>query len=608
MLRRPFWSLLVLVCLPLVAAADEPTLTHGPIVGKPEPTAMRVWCRTSRPTQFDVRYGTAAGKYEARVAGATTAEHDHAGWVQLADLKPNTVYHYRVFINDFAQGLPGKFRTLPSADDFRHPELNPRGLFNFRFQFASCANQNPGHGIGPTLPTYDTLLRDWKDRVNFTIMNGDWLYEELRDYPAEAWRLAHGVAPDAVPRTVTLAPTIVGVWENYRLYLERGVNLSAWHRQVPGMFTFDDHEIVNDIWGAGSAGYRHRRAVFRDIGVQAWYDYLGWANPTEYRAPIRFGRAKLTKGSDLLVDASADFTTLKLPEMANLHVHWGTPTAGINEIRYDDDSGVPNSKVYDIVEVVDAHTLRISPAAVADGVDAYSVGRRNYGRFRVANCDFFLLDTRSHRDMHDIRHRDKPGLSILGKQQHEWLVHAMQTSDADFFFVVSSVPFMIPHIGAGGFEFDELNKDESWTVFLDEREKLIKFWESLERPVFVMTGDLHNSFAIKISDRVWEFCSGPHNSVNHIPKNDEDDRPPTGPYTFGGRTCDIHWSSYLLSDLPRMERLYPFFLIVQVNNVFNTPQKLGDQRWMAYPQPQVVLQYYDGRTGELQYAESVTRR
>jgi len=592
----------------LVAAADEPMLTHGPMVGKPEPTAMRIWCRTSRPTKFDVRYGTVSEKYEGRVEGETTAEHDHAGWVQLADLKPNTVYHYRVFINDFPQGLAGTFRTMPSGDDYRHPELNPRGLFNFRFQFASCANQNPGSGIGPTLPTYDTLLRDWKDRVNFTIMNGDWLYEERRDYPAEAWRLAHGVAPDAVPHTVELAPSIVGVWENYRLYLERGVNLSAWHRQVPGLFTFDDHELLNDIWGCGTAGFRHRRTVFRDVGTQAWYDYLGWANPTEHDVPIRISRAKLTKGSDLLVDESADFSMLKLPDAANLHVHWGTPNAGINDIRLDDDSGVPNSKVYDLVEVVDAHTLRISPPAVADGNDVYSIGRRNYGRFRVANCEFFLLDTRSHRDLHDIRHRDKPGISIIGKQQREWLTEAMQTSDADFFFVVSSVPFMIPHIGGGGADFDEQNKDESWTVFLDERETLIKFWESLERPVFVLTGDLHNSFAIKISDRVWEFCSGPHNSVNHVPKNDEDDRPPTGPYTFGGRTCDIHWSSYLLPDLPRMERLYPFFLIVQVNNVFNTPLKLGDERWMAFPQPQVILQYYDGRTGELQYAESVTKR
>lgn len=35
---------------------------------------------------------------------------------------------------------------------------------------------------------------------------------------------------------------------------------------------------------------------------------------------------------------------------------------------------------------------------------------------------------------------------------------------------------------------------------------LIKFWESLNKPVIVMTGDLHNSFAVKVTDKVWELA------------------------------------------------------------------------------------------------------
>ena len=247
------------------------------------------------------------------------------------------------------------------------------------------------------------------------------------------------------------------------------------------------------------------------------------------------------------------------------------------------------------------------PAKVSDDVP-YSIGRTSYGKFRVSNSEFYLIDTRGDRDMHDISQRDKPGISLLGKNQRQWLVESMQSSDADFFFVVSTVPFMIPHSGAGGFEADFANKEEAWTGFFDEREALIEFWETLERPVFVMTGDLHNSFAIKITDRIWEFCCGPHNSVNHVPELDESNRPATGKFKFGPRECDIRWSSYILPDLPRLERLYPHFAVVQVNNVFNMPQTLGGNRWVAYPDPQVVFQYYDGRTGELDYAESVTNR
>jgi len=45
---------------------------------------------------------------------------------------------------------------------------------------------------------------------------------------------------------------------------------------------------------------------------------------------------------------------------------------------------------------------------------------------------------------------------------------------------------------------------------------------------------------------------------------------------------------------------------VQINNVFNQPKKLGDKRWVAYPHPQIIFQYFDGKTGELDYAEAIS--
>lgn len=590
---------------PVHAERDPIRLTHGPMLGNPTAHSVAVWGRTSDPGEFTVHYGVASESLDQESVPATTAiEHDNTGVAELTDLQPDTQYEYQVWVNGRPHGLPGRFRTLPSAETTRNAEYNPDGLFNFRFQIGSCANQNPLHGIGHRTPTYETLNRDWADRVHFHIMNGDWLYEEKREFPPEAWRLIQGI--DEFPLSVQIMPTIVGVWENYKLYLDRGVDLAKWHRHVPSFFTFDDHELVNDIWGSSEAGKRHRRTVFRDIGTRAWYDYLGWANPTEHDHPVHFGQATLKAGSDILFDAETDFTQLPLDEMLNLHVHWGTASAGVNDFRYDNDEGNENSYVYDIVEVIDAHSLRLHMPAKTDDQVNYSIGRRSYGKFRVANCEFFLLDTRGDRDMHDVRQRDKPGVSMLGKPQREWLLASMRDSDADFFFVISSVPFMIPHTGAGGVESDAENKEEAWTGFFDEREKLIAAWKELDKKVFVMTGDLHNSFAVKVTDDIWEFCCGPHNSVNHVPALDESDRPATGKFQFGPRECNIRWSSYILPDLPRLQRLYPHFCVVQVNNVFNMPKQLGDQRWVAYPHPQIVFQYYDGRTGELAYAEAIS--
>jgi len=599
----------VFLCLHAFAQRDPARLTDGPMLGHVTSDSVRVWGRTSDPSEFVVRYGfDGEGMSNVSSPIATSLAHDNTGVVVLDGLKSDTRYEYQIWVNGRPHGERGTFKTLPDQEALVDPEHNPDGLFNFRFQIGSCANQNPLHGIGHHTPTYETLNRDWDDRVSFHIMNGDWLYEELRDYPAEAWRMVQGVPRDAVPNAVQWMPTVVGVWENYKLYLRRNHDLSDWHRNVPSYFTFDDHELVNDIWGTATAGKRHRRTVFRDIGTYAWYNYLGWANPTAHQADLHVGRGSMKAGSDLLVDPSADFIHMPLNEMLNLHVHWGTPEAGINDMQYDNDDGHPNAYVYDIAEVVDAHTLRLHmPAKVTDTV-TYSIGRRSYGKFRVSNCEFYLIDTRGARDMHDIRERGRPGLSMLGAAQKDWLMRSMRESDAEFFFFISSVPFMIPHSGAGGFEVDAANKEEAWTGFFDEREQLIAFWEQLNKPVFVMTGDLHNSFAVKITDKIWEFCCGPHNSVNHVPALDESNRPATGPFQFGPRACDIRWSSYILPDLPRLERLYPHFCVVQINNVFNMPQKLGGTRRVAYPHPQVVFQYYDGRTGELSYAESISPR
>jgi hypothetical protein len=403
---------------------------------------------------------------------------------------------------------------------------------------------------------------------------------------------------------VQLAPTITGVWQNYKGYLEKGKNLSAWHRTMPSYFTLDDHEILNDVVGCGEVGFVHRRAVFRDIALQAWTDYLGWSNPVEFTQGSHFGKAELKADSDVLTDPKADFTKLDLKQMANLHIHWGTPDAGVNDEKLDKLPGDPNAGVYEIGKVLNKTQVQIKPAAKKSKTSTYSIGRRNYFQVRLANCDFFFLDTRSHRQKHDIKNPAKPGLTMLGKEQRQWLLDGMAKSDADFFFVVSSVNFVIPHTGAGGMSFQEPDKDDAWTVFVDEREKLVKAFEALERPVFVLTGDLHNSFAVKLSDRVWEFASGPHNSRNH-PLGSEGKRPATGTFNSVGRKVDIRWSTFFLDDTPQELRHQPVYCVVQVNNVVNNSIDKGKDRWVAFPQPQVVFQYHDGFTGDLLYAEAI---
>ena len=586
----------------------ENHIAHGPILGRLSDHGIGVWARTARPGVFAVRYGLAADKLDKlSVVVTTKVEHDNTGWVHIVGLKSDTKYYYKLVMPNFSDklGRGGSFRTLPNPKQCMDPKLNPKGLFNFSFEFACGNNQNPTHSLGPALPTFRTMLDSLKDKIHFAILNGDWLYETQRSYKPEQWLSQVGLSQVNTPHTVKVAPTIVGVWQNYKHFLDQGQNLNNWHREIPSFFTYDDHEILNDVWGAGTPGLRDRRAVFRDIGVRAWYDYLGWSNPTAFPQRVQFGFGKMRSGSDVLVDESTDFTKLDLKQSSNLHVHWGTDTAGVNDNDLDGVGGIKNAGVYDIVKVLDKHRVRISPAAKEDDTVSYSIGRRSYFKMRISNCDFFVTDTRGQRQMHDTRQPDKPGLSMLGPVQRDWLINGMKNSDADFIFVVSSVNFMVPHVGGG--KVRGTNKDDAWTVFFDEREKLINFWDSLKQPVFILTGDLHNSFVIKITDNVWEFASGPHNSRNHW-ASDEGARPANGNFKYGPREVKIRWSTFCLTDIPRPNLEMPSYCVVRLNNCFNNPQEIGGKRMVAFPIPQVIFQYFNGKTGELRYAESILAR
>ncbi len=589
----------------LDGTATDLRVTHGPLLGRPGPDTMSLWVRTERPGAVKVFYGVQKEVLDKEASIKTTSlEHDHTGIITLNDLEANTRYYYRIADHQ----LSGSFRTLPQAADFKNPKGNPDGLFNFKFEFACGNNQNGGgNSVGPTVPVFDTLNEQVRDEVHFAILNGDWLYEQRRDYSPKSW--LHQVGLDSMkeaPHVVQKAPSIVGVWENYKVFLERGRNLSEWHRHVPSFYTADDHELLNDIYGAGETGYVNRRAVFRDIGTQAWFDYLAWANPVKHDQPAWFGTGEFQAKSDILEDPKADFTKLDFKQLANLHVHWGTTTAGVPEAELDAQPGNPNAAVYEIVEVLSPTRLRIKPVAKAKGSADYSIGRRCYGKFTVSNCDFFLLDTRSHRSLHNVDNPDNPKATMLGKQQLNWLKTEIKKSKADFLFIVSSVNFMVPHVGSGGGSDKQatIKKDDAWTVFLKEREELIEFWDGLDKGVFVLTGDLHNSFAIKITDNVYEFASGPHNSINHAPMKDEGGRPSNGKFKYGPRECDIRWSSYAMEDIPRAHRTFPHYCVVQINNVFNNPVKRGGERWFAFPHPQVIFHFHDALTGDLRYSES----
>lgn len=432
-------------------------LTHGPMLGGLTSSSVRVWARTRGGQPFRVLCADNPALENAHVTPPLnpSPERDFTGWTEVSGLLPDTRYFYAVEIggrlaDTRRAGEPSSFRTLPATETHRRLDWNPRGLFNFSFAVGSCNWQFPGNHQarygGEKDAVYATMLDRLRDRACFQIFTGDFIYEEAerpwkgrraREVGADEWAAANGLAePPALTR---LADGITGVWEIFKLYLERGRHLAAFHCEFPVFAIFDDHEIYNDVLGAGHAGLRadarlpglqgspfapenlrqrgnyhqhfrpfnqthegevEERSVFRDPALRAWQDYLGWANPTPAgRRPIHFGEAALVADSDVLHDPSA---------------------------------------------------------------------------------------------------------TILGQRQFDWLADGLRGSDADFVFIVSSVSFMIPHDNGEGAKGDD--KDESWTAHAAERDRLLDLLATLDKPVFLLAGDIYNSMVVRITPKVWVPC------------------------------------------------------------------------------------------------------
>jgi alkaline phosphatase D len=593
-------------------------ITHGPQLGNISSHTVRVWARTKLPTTFTVLYSTNADLSEGTTSKPvqTTWVTDATGWIELSNLKANTKYYYALVVENKVvdtrvNGNINSFLTLPDAAEYVDAQLNPKGLFNFSFEIGTGNSQ--GRGKTKLPPTFSTMLNDLKDRIYFQIQNGDWVYEEGRETTTDQWAQTNNVKE--VPAITNLAKGITGVWENYKIYLHRSQELSNFYREVPQFNTFDDHEILNDVTGSGQIGHRFdsrgkgwqenvgtwdtiegevERAVFRDPALEAWDHYLGWGNPDIGKhQQTYFGLGKLKKGSDILTDAKIDFTKLDLKKTSNLHVQWGFGNTG----------------VYEIVEVLGANKVRINPAAIITEDARYSIGTNRYSNFKVGNAEFFLLDTRTNRTLSDKNKPNDSTASMLGKAQEEWLHTSLKTSKADIFFIVSSVNLAVPHdngvwYGKGA---ASTGKDDGWTAQLYERERLITIAESLGKPVFFLTGDLHKSFVARVTPGVYDIATGPHTSGNHR-LGDSGGSPPSGWYNSAGRLVNILWSSnqYRNDSERQNTKGWPIYTVIKVNNAYNIPDNNGRDRWIAYPEPQVIVEFHDGYTGDLSFAYTVS--
>ena len=575
---------------------NGPAVTHGPVLGHVTRTSVRVWVRTSEPMTFRIVYSASLPLRPGTtgVEGATHDDADNTGWVELSGLRPGTRYYYGVVIElDGERCLVDtrmvgdarwpSFRTLPDPAGFVHEKYNPEGLFNVCFATA-CCNSIIQPRYDNTLIGFKHLRENHGDELMFFLNNGDNIYEVYRtrdNRPHFDWDLFRS---------------------DYKYYLDHAVHLAAFNRFVPQVYMYDDHEVGSDLEGTGQIGLKKGKWLARDIGLGPWYEYQGWANPHgAQHQPIVRGTATVAKDGDVLHDADADFTTLRAEAVSNIHVAEAHASAGS----------------YGLVEVVDQHRLRVTPKFAADEKVAYSIGTHHYYDFEIANCHYFVLDTRGERAQYDPDKVRDPGQFILGETQKKWLRDGIAASTADFVFISSSVPWMVFHtdfhVAVAHNREPRVSpktgrsyKEDGFTGALVEREELIDFFDGLDKQVIILTGDLHCAFAIQITDNVWEFMMGPMGSGNHT-QSTAGYPPRGGWFDSEGRQVLVKWMAAAPDEVPYFRSRANYYGVIHVNNVQKASgPKDGEALWIAYDKPQVVLSFYDAHSGKLVYAEGIS--
>ncbi|WP_137806081.1 alkaline phosphatase [Pseudomonas sp. G(2018)] len=264
---------------PVVIASvkDRPQLTDGVQSGDLLGDRAIIWSRCDRPARMVVGWDTRSLFPNPRrfVSSLADARTDFTARVDITGLPADQAIFYRVQFEDAQSGVV-------SEPWFGHLRSVPQTRRNIRFVW-SGDTAGQGFGINPDIGgmrIYEAMRLRLPD---FFIHSGDTIYA---DNPVPAQRVTEG---GRVWRNITseakskVAETLDDYRGNYRYNL-MDENIRRFNAEVPQIWQWDDHEVMNN-WSPGQPlGERYRSKDIHslvDRGRQAWLEY----------APMRLQRA-----------------------------------------------------------------------------------------------------------------------------------------------------------------------------------------------------------------------------------------------------------------------------------------------------------------------------
>ncbi len=253
----------------IASVKDRPQLTDGVQSGDLLGDRAMIWSRSDRAARMVVEWDTRSLFSNPRrfVSPLADARTDFTARVELTGLPADQAIFYRVTFEDAQSGVA-------SEPWFGHLRSAPTVVRNIRFVW-SGDTVGQGFGINPDIGgmrIYEAMRLRLPD---FFIHSGDTIYADgpvpaqLTTESGRVWRNLTSEAKSKV------AETLDDYRGNYRYNL-MDENVRRFNAEVPQIWQWDDHEVVNN-WSPGKQ--LDERYKSKDIhslvdrARQAWLEY-----------------------------------------------------------------------------------------------------------------------------------------------------------------------------------------------------------------------------------------------------------------------------------------------------------------------------------------------
>ena len=253
----------------IASVKDRPQLTDGVQSGDLQGDRAMIWSRSDRPAHMVVEWDTRSQfRHPRRVVSALAdARSDFTARVELTGLPADQAIDYRVYVRDTPTGVA-------SESWLGHRPSAPTAQRNIRFVW-SGDTVGQGFGINPDIGgmrIYEAMRLRLPD---FFIHSGDTIYADgpvPAQLTTENGRIWRNLTTEAKSK---VAQTLDDYRGNYRYNL-MDENIRRFNAEVPQIWQWDDHEVVNN-WSPGKQ--LDERYQEKDIHTlvgrarKAWLEY-----------------------------------------------------------------------------------------------------------------------------------------------------------------------------------------------------------------------------------------------------------------------------------------------------------------------------------------------